>query len=90
MAKRKTFVKKRRTRELTPRPEPVVRERRPPVTYGKPIIMLEDEQKNTFVYQGGAWIPHELTIAQCRETCKVKELPQKVNRHTRYEVCFPV
>jgi hypothetical protein len=67
-----------------------VRERRPPVVYGHPIILLEDENKNTFEFKNGSWVPHPLTIAQCRETCKVKELPQKVHRNTRYEVCYPV
>jgi hypothetical protein len=65
-------------------------ERKIPVTYGKPFIVLEDGQKNTFVFAGGAWKPHTATIAECRVDCKVKELPQKINGMTRYEVCSPV
>jgi hypothetical protein len=51
---------------------------------------MEDEQKNTFIYEGGAWVPHSASIAECRQTCQVKELPQKVNRMTRYEIRCPV
>ena len=64
-------------------------ERRAPVVYGKPFIVMEDEQKNTFVYERGTWIPHSSTIAECRKTCLVKELPQRVNRMIRYEVRSP-
>jgi hypothetical protein len=71
--------------------------RRPPevterqtVVYGKAFIIMEDEQKNTFIYEGGAWVPHSSSIAECRQTCQVKELPQKVNRMTRYEIRCPV
>jgi hypothetical protein len=69
---------------------PIVLERRVPVVYGKAVIVMEDEQKNTFVFKGGNWIPHEMSIADCRKECEVKVLPQKVNRMTRYEVRFPV
>lgn len=69
---------------------PVVFERKAPVVYGKPVIMMEDEQKNTFIFKAGNWIPHEMSIADCRRECEVKELPQKVNRMTRYEVRFPI
>jgi len=71
---------------LAPRPE-----RAPALVYGKPITLLEDEQKATFYFTKGSWVPYEMTIAECREnSCQVKELPQKVNRMTRYEVRCPV
>ena len=70
------------------RTPPVVPERKVPVTYGKPFVVLEDAQKGTFVYQGGQWVPHTKTIAQCREDCQVKQLAQKINGMTRYEVCL--
>lgn len=61
-----------------------------PTQYGKPFILLEDTDKNTFEYQGGAWVPHAKTIAECQVDCQVKELSQKVNKMTRYEVRSPV
>jgi hypothetical protein len=64
-------------------------EKKPPVQYGKPFVLLEDAQKNTFEYKGGAWIPHAMSIAECRLECQVTELPQKVNYMTRYEVRYP-
>ena len=69
---------------------PTVTQRPTPVVYGKPFILLEDEDKNTFVFQGGAWVPHSASIAECRQTCDVKELPQRVNRMIRYEIRCPV
>ena len=65
-------------------------ERKVPVTYGKPVVVLEDSQKDTFVYQGGQWVRHTKSIAECREDCQVKELAQKINGMTRYEVCSPI
>lgn len=64
-------------------------ERQPVVVYGKPFIVLEDKEKNTFVYKAGNWVPHSESIAECRKTCQVKELPQKVNQMTRYEIRSP-
>jgi hypothetical protein len=59
--------------------------------YGKPFTLLEDESKATFEYKTGAWVRYSLSIAECREqNYKVNELPQKVNRMTRYEVCRPL
>jgi hypothetical protein len=72
-------------REATVRPEP-----KPPVQYGKPFVLLEDANLNTFEYVAGAWIPYGLTIAQCRQKCQVKELAQKVSGKTRYEVRSPI
>jgi hypothetical protein len=65
-------------------------ERKPPVTYGKPFVVLEDAEKNTFEYAQGAWVPYAMSIAECRHDCQVKELPQKVNGKTRYEVRLPL
>jgi hypothetical protein len=70
------------------RPPPLT-ERPPAIVYGKPFIVLEDHAKNTFIYKAGAWVPHSESIAQCRETCQVKELPQRVNQMVRYEVRCP-
>ena len=72
------------------RAAPIVAERKPPVVYGKPFVVLEDSQKDTFVYQGGQWVRHSRSIAECREDCQVKELAQKINAMTRYEICSPV
>jgi hypothetical protein len=80
----------RTTPSITPREERVIPERKAPTQYGKPFILLEDANKNTFEYQGGAWVPHTMTIAECREACQVTELPQKVNRMTRYEIRSPL
>jgi hypothetical protein len=68
----------------------VVMEKRPPVVYGKAIVVLEDEAKSTFEFDKGAWVPYPMSIAECRRDCLVKELPQKVNRMTRYEIRCPV
>jgi hypothetical protein len=66
-------------------------ERAPTPQYGKPFTLLEDEGKATFEFTKGSWVPYSMTIAECREHgCQVKELPQKVNRMTRYEVRCPV
>jgi hypothetical protein len=64
-------------------------ERPAPVVYGKAFIVAEDAAKKTFIFQGGAWTPYSSTIAECRQTCLVKELPQKLNNMTRYEVRCP-
>jgi hypothetical protein len=64
-------------------------QRAAPVVYGKAFIVAEDSAKKTFVFQGGAWTPYASTIAECRQTCLVKELPQKLNNMTRYEVRCP-
>ena len=69
---------------------PEVTERRAPIEYGKPFIVMEDETKQTFIFKGGAWVPHVESIAACRQSCDVKVLPQKLNRMTRYEVRCPV
>ena len=60
------------------------------VVYGKPFIVMEDVEKNTFVYKGGAWEAYEWKIAELRQTCQVKALPQGVGKMTRYEVRAPV
>jgi hypothetical protein len=35
-------------------------------------------------------VRHSRSIAECREDCQVKELAQKINGMTRYEICSPV
>ena len=50
----------------------------------------EPGKKAIFFYNGGAWVPYEMSIAECRQQCQVKELPQKVNRMTRFEIRCPV
>lgn len=70
--------------------EPLVRTKLPPVEYGKAFTVLEDEGKNTFEYKSGSWVPFSMSIAECRQLCEIKQLPQKVNRMTRYEVRLPV
>ena len=64
-------------------------ERVAPTVYGKAFIVAEDAAKNTFHFHGGAWVPYEDSIAECRRTCLVKELPQKLNNMTRYEIRRP-
>ena len=65
-------------------------ERKPPTQYGQAFILLEDELKNTFEYSQGAWVPYALSIAQCRLDGQVKELAQKINGKTRYEIRMPL
>src|SRR5262245_663686 len=75
------------TRNLFRPPEPT--QRTAPVVYGKAFIVLEDEAKNTFIFKGGAWVAHTASIAECRQSCQVKQLPQRVNKMIRYEVRCP-
>lgn len=74
------------TRSLVRPPAPSERQA---TVFGKAFIVLEDADKNTFFYQGGSWVPFSASIAECRQSCQVKELPQKLNRMTRYEVRLP-
>lgn len=61
-----------------------------PKVFGKPYVILEDDRKQTFIYEGGSWVAYSRSIAECRaEMCQVKQLAQKVNNMTRYEVCDP-
>jgi hypothetical protein len=60
------------------------------VVYGKPFILLEDAEKNTFVFSGGNWVAYESTIAELRSTCQVKALPQGVGKMSRYEIRAPL
>jgi len=68
---------------------PAVIERVQPTVYGKPFILMEDQEKNTFIFKAGAWVPHTASIAECRASCQVKELAQRVNQMIRYEVRCP-
>jgi hypothetical protein len=93
MAQRNRFQGRRQNaRSAAPPPlrAPLAAERKPVVVYGKPFILMEDESQNTFVFSGGAWKPHTMSVAECREDCQVKELPQKLNKMTRYEIRCPV
>ena len=74
------------TRSLRRPPEPTASQA---VAYGKPFIVMEDEAKKTFVYKAGSWVEFEFSIAECRQSCQVKQLAQKVNRMTRFEVRSP-
>ncbi|HZL86816.1 MAG TPA: hypothetical protein VFB96_00455 [Pirellulaceae bacterium] len=96
MARNNRFVPRRQqprrpgpTNSLLAQP-PAPIEPAAPIEYGKPIIVMEDTSKATFVYQGGAWVPHERTIADWRQDCLVKELPQRVRGMVRYEVRCPL
>ncbi len=92
MAQRRPYQQQRRKsapRSSAPPAAPVIPAyliKTPPKVYGKPFVLLEDEQKNTFEYQGGTWVAYARTIAECRVDCDVKQLSQKVNKMTRYEV----
>lgn len=66
------------------------RKMEPKKQYGRPFILMEDENLNTFSYVRGAWVPHDKKIAECRVDCQVTVLPQKVNNMTRYEVRPPI
>ena len=96
MAQRNRFSNQRqkaRTRTAPPAPafrQPVVLEKKPIIVYGKAFIVMEDEQKHTFIYKGASWAPHTMSIAEYKQDCQVKELPQKVNRMIRYEIRCPV
>jgi hypothetical protein len=84
---------KQRTRhvpDLAPVATAEPRIKKADIEYGKPYILLEDINKDVFEYKGGAWVAHPRTISECRVDCQVKELPQKVNKMTRYEVRSPV
>jgi hypothetical protein len=57
-----------------------------PKQYGVAFVLMENERKQTFLYQNGAWVEFDRTIAECRVDCLVKQLSQKVNNMTRYEI----
>lgn len=99
MARINRFSKQQDKRAKAAGPPPLARTAtgfsKPPMKqaatrFGPPFVLLEDGSKNTFKFQRGAWLPHDQTIAQCRVDCRVKELPQKVNGMTRYEVRCPL
>lgn len=81
---------KRGDRAAPVREPPPVYERKPPVVYGEPFVVMENLQRETFVFVGGAWAPFEKSIAECRQDCRVTELSQKIKGMTRYEVRRPV
>ncbi len=94
MAQRRKFTQnKRQIARAAPenrglRYPPEIVERQLPKVYGKPFIILEDPQKNTFIYSAGAWVAHSASIAECRQLGQVKELPQRLNQMIRYEVRY--
>lgn len=95
MARRNSFQHSRSNRE--PRPPIVVntdvasRPKYVPKQFGKPFVVLEDALRHTFIFEGGSWVAYTRTIAECRaEQCQVKQLAQKVNNMTRYEVSLPL
>jgi hypothetical protein len=94
MAQRNRFNAQRKNRSAPPPPRkttPEMMVKKPTLVYGKPFVLLEDSKKNTFGYEGGAWVPYAMTIAQCRlDACQVTQLAQKVNNMTRYEVRSPL
>lgn len=62
-----------------------------PTRFGDKFIVMEDAAKKTFYFDGNQWAPYSMTIAECRQKqCQIKELPQKVNNKTRYEVREPL
>lgn len=61
----------------------------PRTTYGPPFVVMEDKDKKTFVFNGSSWVPHSMSIAECRRTCQVKEL-SKMKDKTRFEVREPL
>lgn len=96
MAQRPRYNPKRQKQAVVRRGAPAVREPaipyvpKPPVRYAAPFVLLEDADKNTFEYANGAWVPYAMSIAECKQTYQVKELPQKVNDKTRYEIRVPL
>jgi len=94
VAQKHRFNNKRNRRMDSPRTDrrdaPPAYVPKPPVTYGKPLMILEDVTRHTFEFKGGSWVPFTMTIAECRKDCLVKELPQKINSMTRYEIRCPV
>jgi len=95
MAQKRRFTQNKRQASRAPvdnrtlRRLPELIERPRPVVYGKPFIVVEDAEKNTFIYQAGEWVSYTATIAECRQTCQVKELPQRINGRVRYEIRAP-
>ena len=97
MAQKHRFHQQKRFNRPSPSPGPVVPKepppvyvKKPPTVYGKAFIVMEDASKTTFEFKGGAWVPFGMTIAECKRECQVKQLSQKVNDMTRYEIRCPV
>jgi hypothetical protein len=86
--------KQQRRRPAAPQPSyaplTAVPEKKTSVAFGKPVLLLEDGEKNVFVYSAGQWVAYNRTIAECRVDCQVKQLPQTIKGMTRYEVCVPL
>lgn len=92
MAQRRNFDHKRRKPSgggnpaPAPRAVPMPLPRSVPKQYGPAFVLMENERKQTFQYQNGAWVAFERSIAECRADCLVKQLSQKVNNMIRYEI----
>lgn len=97
MAKKRGHYQKRKNAQhfTVPASSPPLRQTAAPqrkgrVEYDRPFILLEDANKDTFEFKLGQWTRHAMTIAECRQSCVVKELPQKVNGMTRFEIRSPL
>lgn len=91
MAQRRHFNQNRRKHpsrgsNLPPTAAPTPLPRSTPKRYGTAFVLMENDQKQAFQYQNGAWVEFERSIADCRVDCQVKQLSQKVNNMTRYEI----
>jgi hypothetical protein len=95
MSKRSQYQNNKRQKPHAARPPLVrppleIREAKVAKVYGKPFVLLEDASRATFQFLRGAWVPYPKNIAECRQDCEVKQLSQKVNNMTRYEVRAPI
>ncbi|HEY1599930.1 MAG TPA: hypothetical protein VGG64_10030 [Pirellulales bacterium] len=97
MGKKRRYNDKRHSpRPIAPAPAPAERraaaaiERKAKTEYDKPFILLENADKDTFMFKAGQWARHSMSIAEYRENSLVKELAQKVNGMTRYEIRYPI
>lgn len=93
MAQKHRFHNNRNRRSDSPadrRPSPPPYEPPVPVELGKPFMVLEDAQRSVFEFKGGQWVRFGMSIAEIRRVGEVKQMPQKINAMTRYEVRTPV
>ena len=94
MAQRRARQNQKPNRRSAAPSEPTVRTREAPerkavVVYGQPFTVLEDKDKNAFIFSGGQWVHYARSIKECQVDCQVKQLSQKINGMTRFEVCAP-
>jgi hypothetical protein len=90
MAQRRHFDHNRRKHPVRgaspPSAMPAPLPRSTPKQYGPAFVLMENDKKQTFQYQNGAWTEFDRSIADLRGDCLVKQLAQKVNNMTRYEI----